>query len=161
MNILEQKKDIVKAKMVELVAKNCLSTGNDYSQEILLQAALLGWIEEEPNIESLIEKSKAFIELSEMLEIDLLFKKVKSINETKNNDDIQNAIRIYKILIENGKYKELATKSTYQIPLDFGIKENYLNSTLYEKVIFFQSFQNLLKENLEELKEEKKDGYKI
>ena len=161
MNTINEKIETLKAKIVELVAKNCLSNDKKYNKEILLYSAVLGWFEEEKDIDSLNEKSKAFLELSNMLELELLFKKIKNINKTNDKEEIINAIRIYKILINDEKYKELTEKSKYKLPKDFEEKENYLNSSLYEKVIFFESFKSLLIESLDDLKDNKKEGYKL
>ena len=134
----------IRSKIVELVAKNCLTNNQKYNNEILLYTALLSWFEDAENINRLEEKRKAFIELSQIRDLQLLFEKVIEINYTKDENEIEKAIMLYEHLTNNIRVKELSDNCGYHLPPDFKEKENYLNRTLYEKVKFFNKFQSKL-----------------
>ena len=148
----------IRSKIVELVAKNCLTNNQKYNNEILLYTAILSWFEDAENINRLEEKRKAFIELSQIRDLQLLFEKVIGINYTKDENEIEKAIMLYENLTNNIRVKDLSDNCGYHLPPDFKEKENYLNRTLYEKVKFFNKFQSKLLNMTEDVN--KKGGSK-
>ena len=141
----KEKVEEIRAKIVELVAKNYLTKDNRYNNEILAYTALIAWLKDE----KLEEKSRSFIELSELLELQLLFKRVKDIDKNKDEKLIVDTINLYLVLIKSEKYKELTDICGYKLPNDFMTKKKYLDSSLKNKVDFFNVFKEKLLENLE------------
>lgn len=148
----------IRAKIVELVAKNCLTNDQKYNNEILLYTALLSWYEDSENINRLEEKKEAFIELSKIRDLQILFDKVLRINYTKDEEEIKKAIMLYESLTNDIRFKELSDNCGYHLPPDFKEKENYLNKTLYQKVDFFYKFKLKLLNMMEDVN--KKGGSK-
>ncbi len=148
----------IKSKIVELVAKNCLTADQKYSNEILLYTALLSWYEDSENMDRLEEKTEAFIELSKIRDFQVLFDKTIRINYTKDEEEIKKAIMLYESLTNDIRFKELSDNCGYHLPPDFKEKENYLNKTLYQKVDFFYKFKLKLLNMMEDVN--KKGGSK-
>lgn len=141
----KEKVEEIRAKIVELVAKNYLTQDNRYNNEILAYTALISWLEDE----KLEEKYRSFIELSELLELRFLFKQVKEIDKNKNEKLIVDTINLYLVLIKTEKYKELTDICGYKLPNEFLMEKNYLDSSLKNKVDFFNMFKDKLQENVE------------
>lgn len=136
--------------VVQYFTKYYLNDENTKSEDVLMSMALFTWNENIKSRDDLLEKYNNFIKLSETRLLQMLFSKVIRIHDSKYTikRDIEAAINIYYALITDDDFMELCDKAGYHLPSDFEDSANYLNSTLYRKVLFFNEFKNNLIEKV-------------
>ena len=121
----------------------------------LVNSVMFSWLMDVRGENGFKFKYLAFSEIAALISKSKLFSYGVDAYKNKNYDSAKKGVEIYKKLINDRKYKLLASASGYSLSEDFGVEENYLDETIYDKIVFFKVFKKKLDLYNEEIK---KDG---
>lgn len=181
-------KEIIKTKMELLKQTTITTLNPKESNENkLLNIVLLSWLENVENLEQLEKKYQAFNKLYDLEILNKLFKttvyilskNIKFSFDEKNQNftldvigdnsitpafeekylkKIEEAIELYKLIINDDEYKNLSSESGYVLSEDFSVEENYKNNKLANQIVFFYNFKRRIDDSY--LRIHEKDGEK-